>query len=70
MRAIRIEREEWDRLRAKGIMDEADSLGASDWQMIYPKGNDEKYSSMMYSKKLDRIRRRTMAEFYSGGIID
>lgn len=66
-----ISKEEWDILWNDGILEETDSKGANDWVKLYPKGvKDLKYSIKMYSPTLNKLRHRTMSEFYGGGIVD
>jgi len=65
-----IKRKKWDEIWKKGILEEEDSKGATDWEMVYPIGSDSKYGSKMYSATLGRFRNRTFSEFYGNGIVD
>lgn len=67
-----ITQEEWDEAAAKGILDQEQTQGATDWKRTFIKGSpyDSKFGSKMYSKSLKRLRAETMMEFYGGGIVD
>lgn len=61
---------QWDKIKSKGVLEEDNTLGATDWEMRYKKGTDSKYGSHMYSPSLDKFRYRTFEEFYGNGIVD
>lgn len=61
---------EWDLIHLKGVLEEDDTRGATDWEMRYKEGSDTKYGSLMYSPTLNRFRCRTFNEFYGNGIVD
>jgi hypothetical protein len=63
--------EKYDELRKKGILEECKFVDADDWQMIIPEvAKDSKYSRMMFSEKLNRLRKLTIGEFYGSGTVD
>ena len=67
----RIPKEEYDRLWAKGYLNESEHVLADDWVMVASEGvNDVKYGRSMYSPSLDRFRHQTMGEFYGSSTVD
>lgn len=37
---------QWDKIKSKGVLEEDDTLGATDWEMRYKKGTDSEYSNI------------------------
>jgi hypothetical protein len=63
-------KQKWEKLKEKGVLNELDSKDAKDWVKRYKEGCDSKYGCLMYSASLERLRHVTFLEFYGGGIVD
>jgi hypothetical protein len=68
---IEFDQENWNELKAKGIMDESKNTLANDWETTFSLDKwGIKYLKHMYSPSLDRLRSCTFSEFYGIGIVD
>lgn len=67
-----IPKEEWDKAKAKGVLEEKDTKGVTDWKKTFYMNadTDGKYGSLMYSKSLKRLRHVSFSEFYGNSVVD
>lgn len=67
-----ITQEQWDKAKAKGVLEEKDTQGVNDWVKTFIQNSsyDAKYGSLMYSTSLKRLRHVSFSEFYGNGIVD
>lgn len=71
LEGVEFNEENWKELKSKGILGIEDMELADDWYTTFPpKEWGIKFSKLMYSKSLDRLRHATFSEFYGEGIVD
>jgi hypothetical protein len=62
--------DKWKELK-KDLLKEEDTKGVTDWKISCQKSVGwSKYSCLMYSPSLDRLRGMNMMEFYGRGVVD